>query len=154
IEPPTVPVIQRIIERERPDGVLPTLGGQTGLNLAVELADAGVLDRYGVRLLGTPLSTIRQAEDRELFKQLLLSIGEPVPESQVVSDVEAATRFASRIGYPVIVRPAFTLGGTGGGIGRDEAELRAVAGGGLAASPIRQALIERALLGWKERASE
>src|SRR5438552_1379372 len=97
IEPTTVPVIERIIERERPDGLLPTLGGQTGLNLAVELADAGVLDRYNVRLLGTPLSTIKQAEDRDLFKQLLLSIDEPVPESVIASDVETAVAFAESI---------------------------------------------------------
>jgi carbamoyl-phosphate synthase large subunit len=150
IEPGTVPVIERIIERERPDGLLPTLGGQTGLNLAVELADAGVLDRYNVRLLGTPLATIKQAEDRDLFKQLLLSIGEPVPESVVASDVETAIDFARRIGYPVIVRPAFTLGGTGGGIGRTEEELRQVMEGGLSASPIHQVLVERSLIGWKE----
>jgi carbamoyl-phosphate synthase large subunit len=150
IEPTTVPVIERIIERERPDGLLPTLGGQTGLNLAVELADAGVLDRYNVRLLGTPLSTIKQAEDRDLFKQLLLSIDEPVPESVVASEVETAIEFANRIGYPIIVRPAFTLGGTGGGIGRKESELREVTAGGLAASPIHQVLVERSLIGWKE----
>ena len=150
IEPTTVPVIERIIERERPDGLLPTLGGQTGLNLAVELADAGVLDRYNVRLLGTPLSTIKQAEDRDLFKQLLLSIDEPVPESVVASDAETAVEFANRIGYPIIVRPAFTLGGTGGGIGRNEADLREVTEGGLSASPIHQVLVERSLIGWKE----
>jgi len=150
IEPGTVPVIERIIERERPDGLLPTLGGQTGLNLAVELADAGVLDRYNVRLLGTPLTTIKQAEDRDLFKQLLLRIGEPVPESVVASDVETAIDFANRIGYPIIVRPAFTLGGTGGGISRTEHELRDVVHGGLSASPIHQVLVEQSLIGWKE----
>ncbi len=150
IEPATLPVVERIIERERPDGLLPTLGGQTGLNLAVELADAGILDRYNVRLLGTPLSTIKQAEDRDLFKQLLLSIGEPVPDSVVASDVGTAIEFANHIGYPIIVRPAFTLGGTGGGIGRTEAGLREVMEGGLAASPIHQVLVERSLIGWKE----
>src|SRR6266545_1260188 len=101
IEPPTVPVIERIIERERPDGLLPTLGGQTGLNLAVELAEAGVLDRYNVRLLGTPLSTIKQAEDRELFKELLERIGEPATDSVVASDIDTAIDFANRIGYPI-----------------------------------------------------
>ncbi|MEA2640045.1 MAG: carbamoyl-phosphate synthase large subunit [Chloroflexota bacterium] len=150
IEPPTVPVIERIIIRERPDGLLPTLGGQTALNLAVDLADAGVLERHNVRLLGTPLTTIRQAEDRELFKELLLSIDEPVPESVVASGIETAVSFAREIGYPVIIRPAFTLGGTGGGIGRNEAELRAVAESGLSASPIHQVLVERSLIGWKE----
>src|SRR5579871_5629246 len=126
VEPPTVQVVERIIARERPDGLLPTLGGQTALNLAVDLADAGVLDRYAVRLLGTPLATIRQAEDRQLFKELLLSIDEPVPDSVVASEPEVALRFAEQIGYPLIVRPAFTLGGTGGGVGRTSAELRAV----------------------------
>jgi carbamoyl-phosphate synthase large subunit len=150
IEPPTVPVIERIIQREQPDGILPTLGGQTGLNLAVELAEAGVLDRYGVRLLGTQISTIKQAEDRELFKQLLVSIGEPVPESVIASDVQTAVDFAANIGYPAIVRPAFTLGGTGGGVAHDEAQLRAICEGGLAASPIHQVLVERSLIGWKE----
>src|SRR5207248_2225006 len=129
--------------------LLPTLGGQTGLNLAVELAEAGVLDRHNVRLLGTPLNTLRQAEDRELFKQLLLSIGEPVPESEVAHTVEDAVRIAEVIGYPVVVRPAFTLGGTGGGFGRTEEELRAVAQNGITLSPIGQVLIEKSLTGWK-----
>src|SRR3954464_12203663 len=115
IEPLTVEVLERIIAKERPDGILATLGGQTGLNLAVALADAGVLERHGVRLLGTPLSAIQHAEDREAFKQLLISIGEPVPESQTVHSADEAVAFADRTGYPVIVRPAFTLGGTGGG---------------------------------------
>ena len=121
IEPLTVEVLERIIAKERPDGLLPTLGGQTGLNLAVALAEAGVLERYGVRMLGTPLSAIQHAEDREAFKQLLISIGEPVPESQTVHNPDEAVEFARRIGYPVVVRPAFTLGGTGGGFGNDEA---------------------------------
>ena len=150
IEPLTVEVLERIIAKERPDGLLPTLGGQTGLNLAVALADAGVLDRYGVRLLGTPLSAIRQAEDREAFKQLLISIGEPVPESVTAHTVDEAVSFAQRIGYPVVIRPAYTLGGTGGGFGNDEAELRVVAARGISASPIGQVLVERSLLGWKE----
>src|SRR5687768_1512856 len=138
IEPLTVEVLERIIAKERPDGLLPTLGGQTGLNLAVALAEAGVLERYGVRLLGTPLSAIQHAEDREAFKQLLISIGEPVPESETVHTAEAAVDFARRIGFPVVVRPAFTLGGTGGGFGTNEAELRVVAARGISASPIGQ----------------
>ncbi len=150
IEPLTVPVLERIIERERPDGLLPTLGGQTGLNLAVALADAGVLERYNVRLLGTPIETIRKAEDRELFKQLLDEIGEPVPESEIVTTIEEAHAVAERLGLPLVVRPAYTLGGTGGGIARTPEELEAIAGSGLAASPIRQVLLERCLLGWKE----
>src|SRR5205823_14333886 len=104
IEPLTVDVLERIIAKERPDGLLPTLGGQTGLNLAVALAEAGVLERYGVRLLGTPLRAIQQAEAREAFKQLLISIGEPVPESQSVHSVDEAVAFASRSGYPLAVR--------------------------------------------------
>jgi carbamoyl-phosphate synthase large subunit len=150
IEPLTVDVIERIIEKERPSGLLATLGGQTGLNLAVQLAESGVLERFGVRLLGTPLSAIQQAEDREAFKQLLLSIGEPVPESITAHSVEDALAFAARVGYALVVRPAFTLGGTGGGMANDVAELTARVTSGIAASPIGQVLVERSLLGWKE----
>src|SRR5437016_787021 len=150
IEPLNVDIISRIIERERPDGLLPTLGGQTGLNLAVALADSGVLDHFGVRSLGTPIATIRAAEDRKLFRDLLLSIGEPVPESEIVTDLDQARSVAKRIGLPAVVRPAYTLGGTGGGIAHTFDELEHVARGGLAASPIRQVLVERSLLGWKE----
>src|SRR3989441_5530321 len=150
IEPLTVDIISRIIERERPEGLLPTLGGQTGLNLAVALADSGVLDRFGVRSLGTPIETIRAAEDRELFRDLLLSIGEPVPESEIVTDLDQARAVAKRIGLPTVVRPAYTLGGTGGGIAHTFDELEHVARGGLAASPIHQVLLERSLLSWKE----
>ena len=150
LEPLTVDVLERIIQKERPAGLLATLGGQTGLNLAVQLAETGVLERYGVRMLGTPLSAIQQAEDREAFKQLLLSIGEPVPESITAHSVEEALTFATRVGYPLVVRPAFTLGGTGGGIANDVSELTAKVTSGVAASPIGQVLVERSLLGWKE----
>ncbi len=150
IEPLTVPVIARIIERERPDGLLPTLGGQTGLNLAVELADSGVLDQYGVRVLGTPIETIRRAEDRELFRQLLADIGEPLPESAAVTSVAEVKDVAKELGLPLVVRPAYTLGGTGGGIAHTAADLEAIVRAGLAASPIDQVLLERCLLGWKE----
>jgi carbamoyl-phosphate synthase large subunit len=150
IEPLTVDVLERVIARERPDGLLPTLGGQTGLNLAVALADAGVLDKHGVRLLGTPLETIRKAEDRELFRRLLEGIGEPCPESETVTSIEEARRVAQRIGLPLVVRPAYTLGGTGGGVAMTLEELERVAAGGLAASPIGQVLLESSLLGWKE----
>ena len=150
IEPLTVPVIERIIARERPDGLLPTLGGQTGLNLAVALADAGVLDKYGVRLLGTPIETIRKAEDRDLFKKLLHEIGEPVPESEVVTSVEQAHSVADRLGLPLVIRPAYTLGGTGGGIAHTRQQLEEIVSRGVAASPINQVLVERCLLGWKE----
>ena len=150
IEPLTMDVLERIIERERPQGLLPTLGGQTGLNLAVDLADAGVLDKYNVRLLGTPLKTIRTAEDRSEFRSMLLDLGEPVPESAVVTSVEEAREAARRIGVPLVVRPAYTLGGTGGGVVNTWEELEEVVGGGLAASPITQVLVEKYVLGWKE----
>ena len=150
IEPLTVEAVAKVIERERPDSILPTLGGQTGLNLAVELAEAGVLERFGVRVLGTSITSIRKAEDREAFKRTLEAIGEPVPDSEVCSSVESAERFATSTGYPLIVRPAYTLGGTGGGIAGDVRELRQVVAGGLRASPIHQVLVERSLIGWKE----
>ncbi len=150
IEPLTVEVITRIIEKERPDGLLPTLGGQTGLNLAVELADAGVLDKFNVRVLGTPIQTIRNAEDRELFKKLLIKIGEPVPRSETVSILEDGKRVAREIGLPVVIRPAYTLGGTGGGFANNWNELETVLNSGLAASPIHQVLVEESVAGWKE----
>ena len=150
IEPLTVEVLERIIAQERPDGVLPTLGGQTGLNLAVDLADAGVLDRYGVHLLGTPLQTIRNAEDRDLFKNLLNSIGEPVPPSSTVESLDEAHRVLDEIGLPAVIRPAYTLGGTGGGIANTREEFDQIVRGGLAASPIGQVLVEKSLVGWKE----
>jgi carbamoyl-phosphate synthase large subunit len=150
IEPLTVPVLTRIIERERPDGLLPTLGGQTGLNLAVALAGAGVLDEYDVRLLGTPLETIQKAEDRELFRQLLHDIGEPAPESATVTSLGEARLVADIFGLPLVVRPAYTLGGTGGGIAHTPEQLEQIVSGGIAVSPIHQVLLERCLLGWKE----
>ncbi|GAJ09079.1 unnamed protein product, partial [marine sediment metagenome] len=138
------------IERERPDGLLPTLGGQTGLNLAVDLADAGVLDKYNVKCLGTPIDTIRMAEDRQLFKQMLIDIGEPVPPSDTVTSLKKAREVAKEIGLPVVIRPAYTLGGTGGGFATTLVELDRVAAGGLAASPIGQVLVEQSVVGWKE----
>jgi len=150
LEPLTVASLEAIIERERPDALLPTLGGQTGLNLAVELAESGAIERFGLALLGTPIATIVLAEDRARFKAAMLAIGEPVPESVVVTDVETALAFARYAGYPLVVRPAYTLGGTGGGVVRDEAELRETLGVGLEASLIHQALVETSLLGWKE----
>jgi carbamoyl-phosphate synthase large subunit len=150
IEPLTAETVARIIEKERPDGLLPTLGGQTGLNLAVELADAGILDKYNVKSLGTPIQTIRTAEDRELFKQMLLKIGEPVPKSITVTNLEEARNAADLIGLPLIVRPAYTLGGTGGGIAYNREELETIVGSGLRASLINQVLLEESVLGWKE----
>ena len=150
IEPLTVPALERVIARERPDGLLPTLGGQTGLNLAVQLAEAGVLDRYGVRLLGTPIASIRLAEDREEFRDLLRSIGEPTPESAIIESWDQAIEARDTIGLPLVIRPAYTLGGTGGGIAYTEDDYQRVVQSGLAASPIHQVLVERSLLGWKE----
>ncbi len=150
LEPLTVASIEQIIARERPDALLPTLGGQTGLNLAVELHEAGILERYGVELLGTPVETIKLAEDRERFKQKMIEIGEPVAESEIVTQVEQGIEFARLSGYPLVVRPAYTLGGTGGGIAYDEAQLRETLDAGLAASLIGQVLLETSLLGWKE----
>ncbi|HZY98340.1 MAG TPA: carbamoyl-phosphate synthase large subunit [Candidatus Baltobacteraceae bacterium] len=150
LEPLTLPSIEQILARERPDALLPTLGGQTGLNLAVELDDAGLLERYGVELLGTPVETIKLAEDRDRFKRKMLEIGEPVPASVIVTDVEAGVAFAAQRGYPLVVRPAYTLGGTGGGIVYDEEQLRETLNAGLNASLIHQALVETSLLGWKE----
>ena len=150
IEPLTPEVVRRVIQRERPDGLLPTLGGQTGLNLAVRVAEAGTLERYNVRLLGTPLTAIRRAEDRALFKELLASLGEPAVESVVVTNVADARRFAERVPLPLVIRPAFTLGGTGGGVATTPVELDRIVAGGIAASPIGQVLVERSLIGWKE----
>jgi carbamoyl-phosphate synthase large subunit len=150
MEPLTVDMITRIIEKERPDGLLPTLGGQTGLNLAVELADTGILDKYGIECLGTPIQTIRQAEDRELFKQLLIEIGEPVPHSISIGNLEQAKGVAGIIGLPLIIRPAYTLGGTGSGIANNLEELELAVTRGLSNSPIKQVLLEESVAGWKE----
>ena len=150
IEPLVPEVIRRVIQRERPDGLLPTLGGQTGLNLAVQVADMGILDQYGVRLLGTQLSSIKMAEDRALFKDLLERIGEPAVESQIVTSLEEARDFVTRVPLPLVIRPAFTLGGSGGGIARTPEELDTIVASGLNASPIHQILLERSLAGWKE----
>jgi carbamoyl-phosphate synthase large subunit len=150
VEPLTVGVVERIVARERPDGILPTLGGQTGLNLAVDLAKAGVLERYDVRLLGTPLETIQNAEDREFFRQFLHKIEEPEPPNVTVSSMSEARDVGRQMGLPLVVRPAYTLGGTGGGIANTWEEFEVVVSGGLNVSPIHQVLLERSLVGWKE----
>jgi carbamoyl-phosphate synthase large subunit len=150
LEPLTVASLEAIIAREKPDAILPTLGGQTGLNLAVDLSEAGIVQKYGVELLGTPLETIVLAEDRAAFKAKMIEIGEPVPHSLVVHAVGEGVGFGREMGYPLVVRPAYTLGGTGGGIVRDESEMIEILTTGLAASPITQALVETSLLGWKE----
>ncbi|AYB37140.1 carbamoyl-phosphate synthase large subunit [Brevibacillus laterosporus] len=150
IEPITPEFVARVIRQEKPDGLLPTLGGQTGLNMAVALADMGVLEEENVRLLGTKLTSIKQAEDRDLFRSLMQELNEPVPDSAIVSTVEEALDFANEIGYPIIVRPAYTLGGTGGGICEDEASLIEIVTSGLKYSPITQCLVERSIAGMKE----
>jgi len=150
IEPLTVPVLERIIDRERPDGVIGTMGGQTGLNLVVDLEKSGVLEKYNVKALGTSVASVEMAEDREQFRDLLARIGEPVLPSFAVETVEDAVEAGRKIGYPAVVRPAYTLGGTGGGIAQNEDELRRIATGGIAASKVGQVLIEQSLLGWKE----
>ena len=150
LEPLTVEAVTKVIERERPQGLLASLGGQTALNLAVDLDEAGVLERFGVRVLGTPLEAVRDSEDRERFKRRMMAIGEPVPPSRTVNKVEEALEFAGEVGLPLVVRPAFTLGGTGGGLVHTKAQLEEVVARGLRASPIGQVLVERALLGWRE----
>lgn len=150
LEPLTCEFIKKIIYRDKPDAVLPTLGGQTALNLALELAKEGFFAKEGVKLLGVNLDTIEKAEDRKLFKELMLHIGEPVPESVTASSIEEALTFATRIGYPLIIRPAFTLGGSGGGIAYNESQYRTFVASGLQNSPINQVLIERSIAGYKE----
>jgi carbamoyl-phosphate synthase large subunit len=150
IQPLNLEALTYIIEKERPDGLLPTLGGQTGLNLAVELKEAGVLDQNNVKLLGTSLEAIQNAEDREKFKELMQSIGEPIPKSTIVCSMEEGLEFAEQIGFPIIVRPAYTLGGTGGGIANNMEELKKILHSGLMHSRIHQVLLEQSVAGWKE----
>ncbi|OCA89691.1 carbamoyl-phosphate synthase large subunit [Bacillus sp. FJAT-27986] len=150
IEPLTLEFVSKIIRKERPDALLPTLGGQTGLNLAVELSNSGVLEECSVEILGTKLSAIEQAEDRDLFRTLMNELNEPVPDSAIIHNLEEAEAFVQTVGYPVIVRPAYTLGGTGGGICSNEEELREIVAGGLKSSPVTQCLLEKSIAGFKE----
>src|SRR5690625_2628233 len=150
MEPLTVEFLTKIIRKERPDALLPTLGGQTGLNLAVELEEKGILSTYGVTLLGTSIDAIQQAEDREKFRDLMRELKEPIPESAIVTSVEESLDFVDTIGYPVIVRPAYTLGGTGGGMCYNKEELIHIVTNGLALSPVNQCLIEQSIAGFKE----
>lgn len=150
IEPLTLEFVSRIIRKERPDALLATLGGQTGLNLAVDLAKSGVLEECGVEILGTKLSAIEKAEDRELFRNLMNELSEPVPESDIIHNLSEAKSFVEKIGFPVIVRPAYTLGGTGGGICNDEEELEEIVTSGLKNSPVHQCLLEKSIAGYKE----
>ena len=149
-EPLTVDSIEKIIKKERPDGILATLGGQTGLNLAFKLDEQGILEKYNVKLLGSSIESIKKGEDREAFRKLMNELNEPVPESEIVHDVEKSIEFAEKIGFPIIIRPAYTLGGTGGGIANDMDELISLVGGGLHESAIGQCLIEKSIAGYKE----
>lgn len=150
IEPLTVEFVSRIIRKERPSALLATLGGQTGLNLAVELSKSGVLEECGVEILGTKLSAIKQAEDRELFRSLMNELNEPVPDSEIIHGLDEAKAFVEKIGFPVIVRPAYTLGGTGGGICHNPEELEEIVTSGLKNSPVHQCLLEKSIAGYKE----
>ncbi|WP_163530453.1 carbamoyl-phosphate synthase large subunit [Halobacillus ihumii] len=150
MEPLTLEFLTKIVRKESPDAILPTLGGQTGLNLAVALSESGILEQLQVELLGTPLDAIQRAEDREKFRALMHKMEQPVPESEIVSSVDQAVNFANKIGFPVIVRPAYTMGGAGGGMCDNEEQLREIARSGLAQSPVHQCLIERNIAGFKE----
>ena len=150
IEPLTIEAIEKVIEKERPDSLLAGMGGQTALNLAVELADAGILDKYGVKVIGTSIESIKKGEDRDEFREMMRSINQPVIESDIVTNLEDGIIYAEKIGYPVIIRPAYTLGGTGGGIAENKEELIEILTHGLQLSPVTQVLIEKSIKGWKE----
>ena len=150
IEPLTVDSVEKIIEKERPDAIIPGMGGQTGLNLTVGLYEKGVLEKYGVKILGTSLKSIEMAEDRDLFRKRMEEIGEPVAKSGIAHTIDESLKLAEKLNYPVVVRPAFTLGGTGGGIAYTKEELEIISGRGLALSPVKQLLVEESILGWLE----
>lgn len=150
LEPLTAETVTRIIEKERPDGLLAGLGGQTGLTVSMQLSDSGVLEKYGVRFLGSDINVIKKAEDRELFRETMLKIGQPCVPSEIATDIKAAVSAAEKIGYPVIVRPAYTLGGSGGGIAEDRESFEKIAANGLKLSPVTQILVEKCISGWKE----
>jgi len=150
IEPITPEFVARIIEKERPDALLPTLGGQMGLNTAVQVAEMGILEKFNVELIGASIPVIRKAEDRDLFRQAMRKIGLRVPKSGIVHDLDSARRISEEIGFPMIIRPSFTLGGTGGGIAYNREDLETIAASGLDASLIHEIMIEESVLGWKE----
>ncbi|WP_297631641.1 carbamoyl-phosphate synthase large subunit [uncultured Clostridium sp.] len=150
LEPLTIEFVEKVIAKERPDSLLAGMGGQTGLNLAVDLYEAGILDKYNVKVIGTSIESIKEGEDRELFRDMMNRINEPVIQSEIITDLEAGVAFANKIGYPVIVRPAYTLGGTGGGIADDEEQLKEILESGLQLSTIGQVLLEKSVKGWKE----
>ena len=146
----TLKPLKKLFKKEKPDGIIGTLGGQTGLNLTVELYEQNILEKYNVELLGTSVESIKNGEDRERFRNLMLKIGEPIPESAIIHSYEEGVSFVNEIGFPVIIRPAYTLGGDGGGFAYNDEELENVLKKGLAASPIHQVLVERSIKGWKE----
>ena len=150
MNPLTVEVVEQLILKEQPDSILPTLGGQAGLNLAMELEDAGFLREHNVRLIGTTALTIKKAEDREMFKETMEKIGEPVAPSDIVEDVKTGLEIAAKIGYPVVLRPAYTLGGSGGGIAHNPEQCAEILENGLRLSRVGQVLVERCIAGWKE----
>ncbi|MBZ0296537.1 MAG: carbamoyl phosphate synthase large subunit, partial [Anaerolineae bacterium] len=150
VEPLTPEICERIIEIEKPDAILPTVGGQTALNLALALREEGILERHNIELIGASITSIELAEDRQLFKDAMTEIGLKSPQSEVVGSVEDALRVADELGYPVLIRASFTLGGSGGGVAYDEAELREIAARGIKLSPVNEVLIDMSLLGWKE----
>src|SRR6202050_1437079 len=150
VEPLSVEYAAEVIRKERPDALLSTVGGETGFNLSVAPAEAGVLDRYGVELIGAKIDSIKRAEDRLLFKDAMREIGLELPQSQLVNSIEKGMEFAERIGFPVILRPSFTLGGTGGGIAYNREELEEILERGIDLSPVHEVLIEESVLGWKE----
>ena len=150
LEPLTLEFVEKVIAKERPDSLLAGMGGQTGLNLAVELYDSGILDKYNVKVIGTSIASIKEGEDRELFRDMMNRINEPVIKSEIVTDMETGFKVAEQIGYPVIVRPAYTLGGTGGGIAETREELAVILESGLQLSSIGQVLLEKSVKGWKE----
>ncbi|MCD8509901.1 MAG: carbamoyl-phosphate synthase (glutamine-hydrolyzing) large subunit [Bacillus sp. (in: Bacteria)] len=150
IEPLNVETLEKIIAKEKPDGMIGTLGGQTGLNLTVELHEKEILAKYGVKLLGTSVDSIQKGEDREKFRNLMLDIGEPIPESKIIEEYDAGVEFVQEVGFPVIIRPAYTLGGAGGGFANNDEELEYVLKQGLTQSPIHQVLVEKSIKGWKE----
>ncbi|AOY74865.1 carbamoyl-phosphate synthase large subunit [Clostridium formicaceticum] len=150
IEPLTLDFVEKVIAKEKPDSLLVGMGGQTGLNLAVELYDQGILEKYNVNIIGTPIESIKKGEDREIFKALMEEIQQPVVESEIITTIEGGLQFANKVGYPVIVRPAYTLGGTGGGIADNEVELKEILTSGLQMSRVGQVLLEKSIKGWKE----
>src|SRR5690625_2175619 len=149
-EPLTVKNIEKIVKKEQPNGILATVSGQTGLNLAFQLQEQGILEQYNVKVLGTPIDAIMQGEDRDKFRTLMQEIDQPISESAIVDNIDDASNFSKEVGYPIIVRPAYTLGGSGGGIAEGEAEFIQYVRRGLRASPINQCLIEKSIAGWKE----